>query len=58
MSRGGDLGEEVAVLRRREAALRVRHPRLVLQVGPVEVVELHDVGEVEQAVDRVDERRA
>ncbi len=48
---GRDLGEEVAVLRLREPPLRLRHPRLVLQVGPVEVVELHHVAQVEQPVD-------
>ncbi len=49
-----DLSEQVVVLGADQAALRVRDPRLVLQVGPVELVELAHVGEVEQAVDRVD----
>ena len=31
-----------------------RDPRLVLQVGPVETRQLHEVGEVEQALDLVD----
>ena len=38
----------------REARLGDRHPGLVLQVGPVERDELHQVGEVEQALDLVD----
>ena len=40
-----------------ESPLRERHPRLVLQIGAVERVELADVGEVEQALDRVDAGR-
>ena len=50
----GDLGEEVAVRRRLQPALRVGEPRLVLQVGPVEPVELTHVGEVEEPRDRID----
>ena len=50
-----DLVEQAArVLHAREARLRDRHPRLGLQVGPVEARELHQVGEVEQALDLVD----
>ena len=50
-----DLVEEAArVLHAREARLRDRHPRLGLQIGPVETRELHQVGEVEQALDLVD----
>ena len=40
-----------------ESPLCVRQPRLVLEVGPIERVELPDVGEVEQPRDRVDARR-
>ena len=42
------------VRRRSESSLGVRQPRLVLEVGPVERVELPDVGEVEQPLDRID----
>ena len=52
-----DLREQVVVLRAHEPPLRERHPRLVLQIGPVEGVELAEIGEVEQAVDRIDARR-
>ncbi len=53
MSRRRDLLEQLVVGSVRESALRVREPRLVLQVGPVERVQLRDVGEVEHAADRV-----
>ena len=50
-----DLVEDARGLRHPgQAWLRDRHPRLVLQVGPVEACQLHQVGEVEQALDLVD----
>ena len=49
-----DLVEEARrVLHAGEARLRHRRPRLVLEVGPVEPHELHQVGEVEEALDLV-----
>ena len=49
-----DLVEEPrGVLRAGEARLGDGRPRLVLQVGAVEARELHQVGEVEQALDLV-----
>ncbi len=50
-----DLGEQAAVLRVREAALRRRYPRSGLEVGAVDVAELRHVGEVELALNRIDE---
>ena len=52
-----NLREQVVVLRAHEPSLRVGDPRLVLQIGPVECVELAEVGEVEQAFDRIHARR-
>ena len=49
-----DLVEEPrGVLDSREARLGDGHPRLGLQIGPVEPHELHQVGEVEEAFDLV-----
>ena len=49
-----DLGKQLVVAANRQPPLRERQPRLVLQVGTVERVELGDVGEVEQSANAVD----
>src|SRR6185369_10284892 len=48
-----DLREEVLIRRGCEPALRIRDPRVVLEVGAVKRVELADVGKVEQAANGV-----
>ena len=49
-----DLVEEVrCVLHAREPRLRQRRPRLVLEIGPVDLHELHQVCEVEEPLDAI-----
>ena len=50
-----DLGEKVVrVRRRRKAGMGHRHPAFIFQVGPVEIDQFVQVGQVEQSRDQVD----